>query len=65
MMCYEVLIGHIPFDGYVKSDWEKVIDGERPSFPDYVDPRLRKLVERCWHKEPSCRPTFNVIVFEV
>jgi serine/threonine protein kinase len=65
MTCYEVLTGKIPFDGYFKSHWKKVIDGERPHFPDYVDPRLCQLVERCWHKEPSCRPTFDVINEEI
>jgi serine/threonine protein kinase len=65
MTCYEVLTGHIPFDGYVKSDWKKVIDGERPHLPDYVDPRLCQLVERCWYKDPSCRPTFDDIVDKV
>jgi serine/threonine protein kinase len=65
MTCYEVLTGHIPFDGYFKSDWKKVIDGERPHFLDYVDPRLRELVERCWHKDPLCRPSFDVIENEI
>jgi serine/threonine protein kinase len=62
MTCYEVLTGQIPFPLYFKSDWKKVINGERPPFPDYVDSRLRKLVKSCWHKEPSCRPTFVDII---
>ena len=28
MTCYEVLTGHVPFFGYVKSDWKRVIDGK-------------------------------------
>jgi serine/threonine protein kinase len=65
MTCYEVLTGHIPFDGYFKSDWKKVIDGERPHFLDYVDSRLCNLVERCWHKEPTERISFDNIIVEL
>ncbi|KAG0602523.1 hypothetical protein M758_10G020200 [Ceratodon purpureus] len=65
MTCYEILTGLVPFDGCTKSHWKKVIDGERPLFPDYVDPRLQKLVERCWHKDPLERPTFEDIVYEL
>ncbi|KAG0603686.1 hypothetical protein M758_10G113200 [Ceratodon purpureus] len=59
MTCYEILTGHIPFDGYGRSDWKRVINGERPHLPDYIDLKVRKIVERCWHKEPSKRPTFE------
>ncbi|KAG0602570.1 hypothetical protein M758_10G024100 [Ceratodon purpureus] len=65
MTCYEVLTGFIPFFGYVKSDWERVIDGERPHFPDFVDPSLKGLVERCWDIEPHNRPEFGTIVKEL
>ena len=61
MTCYEVLTGATPFPQYFKSDWQKVIDGERPHLPSYVDPRVRELVEQCWDKEPLKRPTFDVI----
>ncbi|KAG0599268.1 hypothetical protein M758_12G139200 [Ceratodon purpureus] len=62
MTCYEVLTGHIPFDGYVKSDWKRVIDGERPHLPEYIDLKLRVLVQRCWHKDSLERPSFVDIV---
>ncbi|KAG0558404.1 hypothetical protein KC19_10G025800 [Ceratodon purpureus] len=65
MTCYEVLTGHIPFFGYVKSDWERVIDGERPHLPDFVEPSLKGLVERCWDVEPHNRPEFNTIAEEL
>ena len=58
----DILIGHIPFFGYEKSDWKKVIDGERPYLFNYVDPRLQEMVERCWHKEPTKTPTLEVIL---
>ncbi|KAG0602566.1 hypothetical protein M758_10G023700 [Ceratodon purpureus] len=62
MTCYEVLTGFIPFLGYGKSDWERVIDGERPHFPDFVEPSLKGLVERCWDVEPHNRPEFDTII---
>lgn len=62
MTCYEVLTGGTPFPQYPKSDWQKVIDGKRPHLPNYVDPRVRELLEMCWDKEPLKRPTFGVIL---
>lgn len=63
-VCYEVLTSHTSFYGYVKSGWERVIDKVRPHLPDYIDPKLQEFVERCWHKNPSNRPTLEVIVNE-
>ncbi|KAG0557743.1 hypothetical protein KC19_11G153900 [Ceratodon purpureus] len=65
MTCYEVLTGLIPFFGYVKSDWKRVIDGERPHLPDFVDFGLKGLVERCWDVEPHNRPEFDTIIAEL
>ncbi|KAG0558399.1 hypothetical protein KC19_10G025400 [Ceratodon purpureus] len=65
MTCYEVLTGLIPFVGFVKSDWERVFNGERPHFPDFVDPSLKGLVEKCWDVEPHNRPEFDTIVEEL
>ncbi|KAG0504383.1 hypothetical protein KC19_N038200 [Ceratodon purpureus] len=65
MTCYEILTGLVPFDGYGKNDWKRVIDGERPRLPECIDLRIRELVERCWHKEPSKRPTFEDIEAEL
>ncbi len=62
MTCYEILTGQIPFDGYTKSKWNDVIKGERPLLPDYVFPKLRELVEACWHAQPSQRPSFEVLI---
>jgi serine/threonine protein kinase len=65
MTCYEILTGHIPFFGYAKNDWKRIIDGERPHLPDYIDLKLKELVERCWHKDPSNRPLFEAIEREL
>eukprot|EP01129_Flabellula_baltica_P015733 TRINITY_DN8114_c0_g1_i1.p1 TRINITY_DN8114_c0_g1~~TRINITY_DN8114_c0_g1_i1.p1 ORF type:complete len:1122 (+),score=231.22 TRINITY_DN8114_c0_g1_i1:81-3446(+) len=39
-----------------------VIRGERPVIPKYCDEKLKKLIKRCWAKNPSKRPSFNDIV---
>jgi hypothetical protein len=65
MTCYEVLTGCIPFEGHEQNDYDGVIGGERPPLPNYVNPRLQELLKRCWHCEPSIRPNFRDIVFEL
>ncbi|KAL6070956.1 Serine/threonine-protein kinase HT1 [Balamuthia mandrillaris] len=40
----------------------KVLEGERPAIPEGVPPAWAKLVRRCWHADPSKRPTFKKIV---
>lgn len=57
-------MGHIPFQEFhnFREGRDGVIDGERPSWPDYVYSRLKDLVIRCWHKDPLQRPTFEEIV---
>ncbi|KAG0557509.1 hypothetical protein KC19_11G136300 [Ceratodon purpureus] len=65
MIFYEVLTGHVPFFGYGKHDWKRVIDGERPHLPQYVDLKFKDIVQRCWHKDPSHRPSFEDIESEL
>ncbi|KAG0606811.1 hypothetical protein M758_9G169700 [Ceratodon purpureus] len=45
----------------MRSDWKRVLDGERSHLLDYAHHRLQKIAERCWHEEPSQRPTFEVL----
>jgi hypothetical protein len=62
MTCYEVLTGEVPFHGHLFSDYDIVLDGGRPSFPDFVPESLKNIVERCWHHDPSSRPDFGHII---
>lgn len=34
----------------------------RPAIPEDTNAKLRKLIERCWHPNPSLRPAFSEIV---
>lgn len=35
---------------------------ERPEIPDTCPKKLRQLIERCWHKDPKQRPSFQEIL---
>jgi serine/threonine protein kinase len=37
----------------------------RPRVPDYTPPRVRNLIERCWHRDPAQRPPFHQILQEL
>lgn len=37
----------------------------RPPVPETCDPEWRILMERCWSSEPSERPTFTEIAYEL
>lgn len=64
MTCYEIITGHLPFEveGYVANDYDKVIGGCTPSLPSGTPEWMKELLGRCWHKDPSGRPTFHEIV---
>jgi hypothetical protein len=36
--------------------------GERPPIPDYCPRTLSKLIEKCWHQDPTERPAFTEII---
>lgn len=61
MTCYEILTGCIPFDGCKMSDYTDVLRGVRPTLPDYIPSWVRDLVQKCWHQDPSERPSFSAI----
>jgi len=41
---------------------QKVLQGMRPVIPEKCPPELSKLLEICWHAEPSVRPSFMEII---
>lgn len=59
--CYEILTGCMPFEGLGRSDYNVVIEGQRPKLPEDIDPVLEALLNRCWNAEPSERPSFEEI----
>ncbi|KAG0606739.1 hypothetical protein M758_9G163900 [Ceratodon purpureus] len=63
MTCYEIMTGRIPFEveGFQANDYDRVIDGYRPSLPSKCPDWVKELVSRCWHRDPNERPTFTKI----
>ncbi len=61
MVCYEILIVLIPFQGHPLSNYELVLSGRQPELPDDVSPKMREIVHRCWHMDPGQRPDWDEI----
>lgn len=63
MVCYEILTGKIPWDGFVKPNElrSKLMKGVRPKLPSSCPPGLASFIEKCWHGTPSERPSFPQI----
>jgi serine/threonine protein kinase len=62
MVCYEVLTGKAPFDGHPPRDYDLVLNGGRPELPDHVPEYMKGIMQRCWHANPSFRPSWTEIV---
>lgn len=68
MLAFELVTGKQPFSDLPKRILEnefvfqnKVVDGVRPRCEDDVPDGMKKLLERCWDKNPSERPSFDEI----
>ncbi|XP_072962959.1 uncharacterized protein [Typha angustifolia] len=64
MVCFELLTGKIPFeDNHLQGDKmsKNIRAGERPLFPFQSPKYLASLTKKCWHADPSQRPTFSSI----
>jgi hypothetical protein len=62
LMLYEILISSRLFNGRAKLKLlAELQKGISPGFPDGVDPSTSNLINRCWHKDPRKRPTFEEI----
>jgi serine/threonine protein kinase len=56
MVCYEILTGHYPFDGHLKSNYDLVLSGQRPVLPPFVNKGMSSLLHMCWEADPVKRP---------
>jgi hypothetical protein len=62
MVCYEALTGKLPFEGHRTSDYDLVLNGERPMVPKYVKGWTCELLNGCWQSNPGDRPSFGEIL---
>lgn len=65
IVLWEIMSGNEPFahhDSY--GTFKKAItkENERPPIPEHMHPSLKQLMERCWHPDPSARPSFQEIL---
>lgn len=61
---YEVIIGKYPFPEYDGKNEEFLLkkvakDDKRPILDDSIQKPIRKLIEKCWSKDPGSRPAFK------
>ncbi|KAK0588112.1 hypothetical protein LWI29_034500 [Acer saccharum] len=64
MLCFELLTGKVPFeDSHLQGDTmaRNIRAGGRPLFPSGSPKYLVNLTKRCWHTNPSQRPSFSSI----
>ena len=62
MFCYEILTGKLPFEDDSSIDYDHVLNGHRLELPEYVDDWAHGLLSRCWHPNPTYRPSFGDIL---
>jgi len=68
MVVAEVMTGKLPFEEMSDSGAaHRILKGERPELPQYTEvngltPQLREFVQRCWHQDPTKRPTIYEVV---
>ena len=57
--------GQCPFSDYAHNKFdmmEAIINGERPTFPQWVPEAFRNLSQKCWAADANGRPSFTEIV---
>ncbi|KAK1377182.1 light-sensor Protein kinase-like [Heracleum sosnowskyi] len=64
MVCFQLLTGKVPFeDSHLQGDKvsHNIRTGERPLFPFQSPKYVMSLTKRCWHSDPTQRPSFSSI----
>ncbi|XP_042481810.1 mitogen-activated protein kinase kinase kinase 7-like [Macadamia integrifolia] len=64
MICFELLTGKVPFeDAHLQGDKmsRNIRAGERPLFPFSSPKYITNLTKKCWHTDPTQRPSFSSI----
>ncbi|KAK7292778.1 hypothetical protein RJT34_15631 [Clitoria ternatea] len=64
MVCFELITGKVPFeDSHLQGEKmsRNIRAGERPLFPLNSPKYVINLTKRCWHIDPTQRPSFSSI----
>eukprot|EP00249_Psilotum_nudum_P014021 c24625_g1_i1 orf=199-1584(-) len=64
ILLWELVTCKLPYADYtdIQAAVAVVMNGLRPSIPEYCFPPLRYIIEKCWSQNPSDRPKFTQIV---
>lgn len=67
ILMWEVLALKAPFEKFSREKHYKevMIEGKRPKVPKAWPFDLQNLVEKCWHQDPSERPTFRTVCEQI
>lgn len=67
IILWEILTREVPFRGLspFAIAHEVCESDSRPLIPQNCPPKLAKLIQVCWNKDPSKRPDFNAIVYSL
>jgi serine/threonine protein kinase len=59
LILYELAVGEkaFPLSLSTAAVMKRVIMGQRPTIPQTVDPKVSRLITRCWAPQPERRPT--------
>ena len=47
MVCYEILIGKLPFEDHLVFDYAHVLNGDQPTLPEYVEKWMHDMLVWC------------------
>ena len=65
IILYEIITGETIYKDIRVFDlnvWNQIASGNlRPIIPDNINPNVRRLIERCWDRDPNNRPSFSEI----
>lgn len=67
MIAYEIVTQKKPFSEN-NEKWKlinKIVDGIRPEFPEFVPEKMKQLISLCWSCDPNKRPSFDYIYKEL
>ncbi|KAH0793826.1 TKL family protein kinase [Histomonas meleagridis] len=63
ILLWEMAANALPYNGLDQSQIITfvLINNQRPTIPEGINPQLQKLITDCWDRDPSKRPTFDEI----
>ena len=69
ILVFQIITGLDPYPGigeFTVNILNRIINGTlRPKIPEYVNEKMKELIEKCWSSDPSKRPSFEEIFSEL